>query len=706
MKSKTVVQESTYPVFQSSLIDGLIPEFTEDSVNLNSSSEFDRLLTHLELSFCNHEALPIPSTNIFRILFTLASRTPDINWTVSSNLLDDVPTSRKRIKPKSSFFEETNTKGNICDRSVKLIETYIQALPNEKLYDVLLNFMNDFTDLPTRRNRGNAPQKQKDVLRIIRESPKKKRRVSEFIDQAELDKTLSPTEVVSDSEDDEQYGGVSRGDNSLMEQEIHKYLSMSVGSSLAFNESLNQSGVNNPSVLFNREESPAPKPKWQGIKVYDEPLLGTRLNPRLNDFDLWRLINFVFYCAGTRNFDFDSNYNNFHMIYASQSATIDQLFSIIEYNLVNELRAIFPDGKGDIYKWLYKQKVARRMIAMDQVAQSSSLLLLLLLKQLGYLRNYWYDRIAEYVFNGLVGKETDSESGSKSRSQSKSPQRLPMPTTCYEHERILIKKSINEYKADTLRSAYYNDNIDSMPLRFKIINIVHYWSLAFDKTTPDGICRSTPLNTNHLETAVLIEEVAKKFMVIEYDYWVEFYYSLLLDSKIPLKYRDILLVSLSCKLLSKLTGSRVWDFKLAARDDKSNPDWRSNNLRIVTNWMKDRELYMGFIEDETYYSFAHFKEIWKKYNFVLGWLFAFALRDVAEVGYQELIDKDLLVQRCMQMDLLREQVYVKFIRDRLRTDNTENGVRFRLTIKAATEYESEPRSWEKFTSIISTNLIA
>lgn len=691
---------SSYPGFQRTLIDGLIPEIGEDGINLNSSSEFDKLITHLELSFYNREALPIPSTNIFRILFTLASRSPDSNWTVSKNLLDDIPTSRQRIRPTSSFYEDSQGKGNLCVRSIKLIEKYLQILPNDRLYDNLASFMNDFMDLPARRTRGTLPQKNQDVLVLMRQSPKKRMTSSECITQSDIEELGdSEIEEVGDSEDDEDRSGTCR-DDSLMARELDKYQNMPVENTLNFNEGQNQSGVNNPSVLFNQEESPVLQQKWQGIKVYDEPLLGTRLNPRLNDFDLWKLINFTFYCAGRRNIVFDSTYESCHTIYAAQAATIDKLFSIIEINLVNELCSMFPDGADDPYSWLFTKPLARRMLAMDQILQNGTLFLLNLLKQLGYMKNNWYDRIAEYVFNGLIGKE--SVLLSRTTSESGSELHLPIPTTCYEHERILLKQSFTKYKAETEKFAYYNDNIDSMQLRFKIINVIHYWSLAFDKTTPDGISRSAPLNTNWISPAVLIDEVTKKFMVIEYDYWVEFYFSLVLNSSIPIRYRDILLVNLSSNLLAKLTGSRRWDFKLASRDDEKNPNWRSANFSLVLDWMKDRELYLGFLEDETYQSFAHFKELWKKYNFVIAWIFTFTLRDVAEAGYESLIKKELLISACNQMDILREQVYLQFIKNCIQD---KNNLPFKLTILEAKKFESEPQSWEKFTSIISNTLM-
>ena len=80
--------------------------------------------------------------------------------------------------------------------------------------------------------------------------------------------------------------------------------------------------------------------------------------------------------------------------------------------------------------------------------------------------------------------------------------------------------------------------MDSMKLRFKILNIVHYWSLFFDKTTLMESTNQCP-RVYSIESTKLIEEIARKFMYMEYDYWVEFYYSLLVDSKISLEYREV-----------------------------------------------------------------------------------------------------------------------------------------------------------------------
>lgn len=54
------------------------------------------------------------------------------------------------------------------------------------------------------------------------------------------------------------------------------------------------------------------------------------------------------------------------------------------------------------------------------------------------------------------------------------------------------------------------------------------------------------------------------------------------------------------------------------------------------------------------------------------------------------------------MDILREQVYMQFIKN---CKDGSNDLPFKLTITEANKLESEPRSWEKFTSIISNTLL-
>ena len=74
---------------QTRFVDSLVPRIDEEYVNLNSFKQFDELLTHLESSLSqlennNSRLLVIPSSNIFRILFTLLSRSPNCNWTIST----------------------------------------------------------------------------------------------------------------------------------------------------------------------------------------------------------------------------------------------------------------------------------------------------------------------------------------------------------------------------------------------------------------------------------------------------------------------------------------------------------------------------------------------------------------------------------------------------------------------------------------------
>lgn len=123
------------------------------------------------------------------------------------------------------------------------------------------------------------------------------------------------------------------------------------------------------------------------------------------------------------------------------------------------------------------------------------------------------------------------------------------------------------------------------------------------------------------------------------------------------------LVNLSCKLLSNLTNLKTNMFSLKPRDDKINSKWRRDNLLLILKWMLEPKLYLGFIEDESYPSFVYFKQAWNKYNFVLGWMFLFALRDVTAVGFRGILDKDALLQECHKMDHMRENIFLEFIKN-------------------------------------------
>ena len=673
---------------QTRFIDSLVPRIDEEYVNLNSFKQFDELLTHLESSLSqlennNNCLLVIPSSNIFRILFTLLSRSPNCNWTISNSLGDSIPTTHKQVKANNGYYEESIGKPTLCARSKDVLEKYINLLPNDKLYENLNRFMMDFMDLPRRMKRSNLDtyHKSKDILAIIRESPNKK--LKPATNHEGLNKSIDNNDIIVISDSEEEDASMQQ-EEIIIESEVNKFLNLGADINNSFTENMNQPGTNDFALLLNKDLSPSPKtPQSQGIRIFDESILSARLNPKLNNFDLWRLVNWIFFCSGKSNDVFDSTYRNCHLIYTAQSATVHQLFNVIEFNLIHELQDTFSIKEQPL-TWLFKQSTARRSLAMDQVLENSSLLLLSLLKQFGQSRSKWFDRLAEYVFNGLTSR-TDI-----------------IPATCYEHEKALIKKDEGlSHKRKRKKYTFYNDNMDSMKLRFKILNMVHYWSLFFDKNTADGIIHPISQSINSIESTKLIEEIAKKFMYIEYDYWVEFYYSLLMDSKIPLVIREIFLVNLSCKLLSNLTNPKTNFFTLKPRDNRINRNWRSANLQLILQWMVQEDLYKGFIEDESYPSFAYFKQAWNKYNFVLEWMFLFALRDVAAAGFERVLRRDELLQACVKIDKMRERIYLHFIEK----CNESTNLPFKLSAEEIKQSKSEPHKWENFTSIVSTILV-
>ena len=112
---------------QTRFVDSLVPRIDEEYVNLNSFKQFDELLTHLESSLSqlennNSRLLVIPSSNIFRILFTLLSRSPNCNWTISNSLGDSIPTTHKQVKANNGYYEESTGKPTLCDRSRDVLE--------------------------------------------------------------------------------------------------------------------------------------------------------------------------------------------------------------------------------------------------------------------------------------------------------------------------------------------------------------------------------------------------------------------------------------------------------------------------------------------------------------------------------------------------------------------------------------------------------
>ncbi|KAG7665764.1 uncharacterized protein J8A68_000784 [[Candida] subhashii] len=740
---------------QTKLIDRLIPEIgsqqqdeiTQNEININSAIQFDELLSHLETSFktntslvapsssSSYEYLACPSPDVLRVLFTLASRAPNTNWTSGSSNLDGIVTSNEVVKSVNIGYDTSLYRTSLNERSGDIIRNYVEIIitgrisdiGRDRLYGNICEFLGDFiTTRPTSTSSvsglngrpmrkaavvptgpavlASSPTKKRDIMTIIRESPKKKKKNSDIIiPESEL-------VIISDSEQEESVNTVKKENKveepsiSAMEKEVQKYqdFGLSINNKPAnMFEMEDRGNIKNPFLLLNdvdqpskksrkdqqQQQQPVVKDKWDHIRIFDEVILSKKLKP--TNFTLWKLVNWAMYCAGKDRDIFDSNYRNCHLIYSTHNSVLSCIFSIIEYNLVEELTKL-SKHPHDPLEWIFNQSENIRRSISQQIESNSDILLSVLMTQLSYFKRGWYDRLIENVFNGFTTTHSSSSSST--------------PTTCYEHEKFLLRddESIKQ-KTRLVRYNYFNDLMDSMKLRFKITNMVFYWSYFFDFKTRDGIIRSKSESSigNSLSPTILIKEIASRFINIECYYLEEFFQCMFSPSVIPQKYHELFLINLSQEILEKLTNSFQLKFNLCERLDNSDItnsnndlDWRRNKLRLVLNWIINDEIYEQITEDETYPSFAHFNQAWLKLNFLLGWMLGVVLRDVKPC--LESLDIDSLLNTCVLMDERRIEKY--------RTYLTQVGIKKFSLSQDEVKEKMEKQKWENFKVIMETSL--
>lgn len=739
---QNIEDEALFPIesfheAQSKLIDRLIPDIAhaEKETNINSALQFDDLLTHLEISFKSNMALTSPETqsfkytacpsaDVFRVLFTLASRSPNTNWTMSNSNVDGIVTSNEMLKSVNVGYDTSLYRTSLNERSLDIIRKYIDLIiegnkddfGRNKLYSNLREFLADFvivrpSGMSGTRSSTNRPQRQiksvsrpassptkRDIMSIIRESPRKKRKAVKIpesdlvvISDSEAEESLQLAKSEADQVEEEDEADYD-SNISAMEEEVQKYqefgLSINNKTSDMFDDE-DRGKLKNPFLSLNNEPAKRGSPKrekktedkWDHIKIFDEPILSKKLKPTFeNEFTLWKLVNWAMYCAGKDKDVYDSTYRNYHLIYCTQASLLICLFSIIEYNLVQEISKIFR-WVSDPIGWCTRQPKNIQTYMLGQLEASTDIFLPVLMSQLTYFKRSWFDRLVEYVFNGFSARVS------------------AFPATCYEHEKLLVRRDGNiKVRPKTSRYNYYNDLMDSMKLRYKIISMVYYWSCFFDLSNQDGIIRDKDTSGNSLLPYVLIQEVANRFLKIESYYLEEFFQCLCNTSCISFKYRELLLINLAQDLLEKLTNSFQLKFSIGERVEgdilggSDTNSWRTENLRLVINWLKNEEIYNQITEDETYPTFAHFNQAWLKLNFLLGWMLALVLRDAAKC--RDNFDRDALLEACEMMDKIRIQKYKEYL-------TQVAASKFDLSKDDINE-KQEKQKWEDFATIVKT----
>lgn len=692
----------SYLESQSEFIDLIIPEFKQPSdepTNLNNLTQPDLLLTHLEAVLGNTSSRKhkLPSENIIRVILTLASRSPETNWTNTNPNIEGLTATNNYVKKLNDDYYNSLSKPPLRDRSIWLLHQYfsiIQLQPTDSIIQILYKrFVTVFKDFiiqnyVRKKARLSGPLiKARSSLEL---SPVKfQSNILNFFqpDSPASDATI-PDDVVSDSEDD-----VTILDSTTnMEEELKKFHRMpDVTSSNIFTNSI--SGLNNSAALFSnistdrdtplRPELPVLRKKqkisrptppisyptlcWTNLKLFDEDVLSIKLNPKLNHrFNIWLLINWAFYCAekstNLSKLLANSSFTAFHSVYVTHHELLSFIFDFLSFEFINgikndkDIQALLHKS-GDPIKSFFKTKSSSRSIILGHL-EDSKFLILNLMTQLGSLQIDWYDRIVEYVFNGLGVKSSE------------------IPQSCYEREKFLIKldSAVKEHFSG-IDLIEHTDNIHSMKLRYRIILLVYYRALYFSGGSIVGANKKSDI---HLAPTILITELCHRFMAIDWKYLGEFFSAPSFEECIiPPKYQISLLCELAETLLlditklaevEKFTLQRFVDCsgkpmkevprkkritpppraQLEELEEYTGSPWQMTNISQILDTINDKDIYLQVIDDETYKT-DDFEQAWKKLNFLLEWMLNIALNDLDH-------HMPYMKQRCIDADILRSSL--------------------------------------------------
>lgn len=659
---------------QERFADLLLPDFTElndEEINLNNYLHIDNLLIHLESN-----PSPIPSQNALRIILTLAARTMESNWTNGAISMEGVQSTNAFVRAMNEDYHNCIYKHSFSTRSIYILLKYRDTVlrqADEVLYPKIILLLRDFIvklwpvtkvvkiDDPIVRSRPTekAPR------------PRSQLRVTDFFRSDEK-------EVVEPKIGEEEYVSDSDVENSIlksalsMEEEVNKYETYNIEtnpsiSPTLFPVSLKRSPTPVSNLAKRSKIIENTKPSWTNIRVFDEQLLSERLNPRLNKgFGFWLMINWCFYCADKATALLPSlalsSHTAYHNIYLVQSKLLAVMWDFIEINLFHTYAHItrkvkYVPGKDALVKFFKSPR--RQRIRIQSRLERTELLLYALLAQLSTEQKYWYDRVVEYVFNGLELKSNTLR-----------------PSCIFARELTLLAHDpALKDSARTTTVCSYTDNLDSMALRFKIVTTVFYWSLFFS----NGLLvhpkqRLAP--SEHLTPGKLVAEMALKFISVDEIYLKEFFYSidLHLGSRIPRKYRLAMLVELANVLLLDFTQIVEHERIVLKRYDIDNEDedvidddieiikeiarpWRRENFNQILAAIGDTDIYLLVVEDETYTSVDAFKQVWLKFTFLLEWMLQLVIDDylATEEGLPDVLPT------LKAADRIREDAIMSFV---------------------------------------------
>ena len=438
-----------YLLSEINTLNSLIPDLNldiEGKVNFNNVNQLDILLYHISTTFYiqvdDNRLFHVPSVSMVRILLTLASRLPLINWSKPSNSnIDSLGESREIISPLSSC--------TLRDRSITILNTYLDFINSSKskqsmlLYNVIMDALNDFTVML-----------------------KKKGSLSMLLQRDTKLKNKHIHEVVSDSEEEPTMLNESIIDSKSHEQDLSNRLDFLKGAAKS----------NEP----NRSQSPSVEPPanrlidalFNETALFDDPLVGHQLNPYYNNnYNIWSLLKWAYYCADiSSNHTQGQDIDQYHDLYQTHKFFIDVIYEFIVINykkfILTHINPLLEHTDSEDSFWIsfFNLKEAEKE-KIRNLFKTSPPLLLKLLEQVSSKKAYIFDRLVECILFDLHSPPDNKELSRNVR-----------PHACFDKE-LQITVKLTAYPIDSILP--YNDNMDSMKQRFKIIFQVYYMCLFF-----------------------------------------------------------------------------------------------------------------------------------------------------------------------------------------------------------------------------------
>lgn len=723
---------TAYSLSQCELIDQFFPDLSignEKPINLANVKQFEGLIYHLETSFLenvsqdsdsNIYSFKVPSSNVFRILLTIAARCQPTKTTGVDYLL----TSSTHAKNVYENYENCLYRTPIRVRCAMLLRRFVDILLNSDvtpvnplIYETLLETLQDFLlKAEYFRSLGNiSTDRNYNPSMKLRRSNRVKEVMMNM--ESDIDSGKSDMEV-SDSEEELLPLQYDPQNSIVSSKKYHNH-----GRSLVHNKDilpmigiptlgLNSSNISSSKRKKTSNNDEGLKAFLNDIKIFGDYLVCRQLNPILNSsYNLWKLLQWTFKCADTsskyQKMLLDSTGTYSHNIFDSYNRLIHLMFDFIIFNFTYELKSNihledlnkknFDNIELDAFYSFCQYDESNKITFRNIIENDERILLLNLIAQASPSRIDWYDRIVEYIFTGL-NKNWRVDSNYE-------------PQPCYEREKILIKHD-NILTTKTFHSNNtYDDNSDSMTLRYKILVILYYRSLFYD----EGSLVAIEDSVGSLNRSNLIQQASVKLMNLDYLYFKQFYLASITMhtlTTVPMIYQIRMIIELTKVILVEIT--KVHEIEQYFPNDENIVQglkmYTHRNSCNILELLNNEELYLSLTEDETFLSWAEFEQAWCKVNYLLGFLLENMLneRDAGTIGTQEeeIQFVKYLFEAIESADTMKINLFNKFIvHHGLESKNNKSHIEYnfyltKTEVQDLVANEKKQTNWVKYKNII------